>query len=163
MNATNFVASGVSEGFKGYQAQRQADADSQYRQKMDRYRQRMEGARLKLENDKFKYTKARDRQKDRDQEDRDDTLQQQFLRNIAVAEAKSAREGEKHDAWIRAGRPASASYLPERPKRYRSSVSSLQGIKPIISSPSTSAPAQQNFNPAFLIILKVRKRQRGGA
>lgn len=57
MNATNFVAGGITEGFKGYQAQRQADADQAYREKMDKARAQMEKARFDLEQDRFKVQK----------------------------------------------------------------------------------------------------------
>jgi phage-related protein len=57
MNATNMVASGVSDGFKGYQAQRQADADQAYRERMDIARAKMDEQRMQLERDKFDESK----------------------------------------------------------------------------------------------------------
>jgi hypothetical protein len=53
MNATNFVASGVSEGFRGYQAQRVADQDQKYREKMDQFRQNMDVAKFELEKQRM--------------------------------------------------------------------------------------------------------------
>jgi hypothetical protein len=53
LNATNLVAGGVGEGFKGYQAQRLMDQDQAYRAKMDKQRQQMDKDKLTLERDKF--------------------------------------------------------------------------------------------------------------
>ena len=54
MNATNFVASGIGEGFKGYQAQRNADADQKYREKMDKFRMEMDQAKFDLEKQRMR-------------------------------------------------------------------------------------------------------------
>ena len=54
MNATNLVAGGVGEGFRGYQAQRQADADQKYRQTMDEFRMSMDRARFDLEKERMR-------------------------------------------------------------------------------------------------------------
>lgn len=53
MNATNMVAGGVTEGFKGYQAQRMADQDQAYREKMDKARAKMDEERMKFERERF--------------------------------------------------------------------------------------------------------------
>lgn len=71
LNATNAVAGGVTEGFKGYQAQRVADQDQAYRERMDAQRYAMDEDRLALERNKFQYTRGRDDIRDAYQRDRD--------------------------------------------------------------------------------------------
>lgn len=74
MNATNMAASGLTEGFKGYQAQRQADQDQAYRARMDGRRFQMDTDRMNLEQQKFDYSQQRDSDRDAYQKDRDATL-----------------------------------------------------------------------------------------
>lgn len=74
MNATNLVAGGVGEGFKGYQAQRLADQDQAYREKMDEQRFQMDQERANLEKQKFQYAQTRDANQDAYQKTRDATL-----------------------------------------------------------------------------------------
>lgn len=71
LNASNAAAGGVAEGFKGYQAQRVADQDSEYRARMDAQRYAMDGDRLSLERNKFRHTQDRDTARDAYQKDRD--------------------------------------------------------------------------------------------
>lgn len=158
LNATNAVSSGVSEGFKGYQAQRIADQDQAYRERMDNHRMRMDNEKARLERERLNYTRGRDRQRDAYQADRDATLdardRTRDMRALATersrrkAERKAfklkqqemrfrrhsqdvkdhymalddSRKGqrdaeakEKHDAWVKAGRPASVTYSSKRP------------------------------------------------
>jgi len=78
MNATNIIAGGVGEGFKGYQAQRLADQDQAYREKMDQQRFQMDQERANLEKQKFQYAQTRDANRDAYQKTRDATLDSQF-------------------------------------------------------------------------------------
>jgi hypothetical protein len=60
LNATNFAAGGVTEGFKGYQAQRIADQEHEYRRGLDEARTRMDGLRQKATTRAQTYKELRD-------------------------------------------------------------------------------------------------------
>ena len=53
LNATNYAASGISEGFKARRAQQVADQEQKYREKMDKFRVEMDQAKLELEKVKM--------------------------------------------------------------------------------------------------------------
>jgi hypothetical protein len=115
MNATNFVAGGITEGFKGYQAQRQADSDQAYREKMDKMRTQMDKARFDLERDRFSYTQdrdvvrdtqfgtqqqyreSRDKVQDAYRKDRDATLDAQFQTQQAYRASRDAVSDRQSD------------------------------------------------------------------
>ena len=211
MNATNMVASGVTEGFKGYQAKRLADQDQAYREKMDKFRMDMDTSRADFEQKKFDYSKQRDLNRDAYQKDRDaitdareksrdmrqiqserarrkeDQKRSKMLRNdlrlrriesdtkahySALKDTREAqreqRDQEKHDAWVKAGRPASASYTPAKPPRYRSSLSSLKqsGKKVSRTSSPPPPPSTPSFQTSYLSPMptkrgrKISKKQR---
>jgi len=92
MNATTMVAGGVSEGFKGYQAQRQADADQSYREKMDKARSDMDNARMELENNKLKETRRQFGVRDAYQKDRDAQLDARERIRMRDSKAEADRQ-----------------------------------------------------------------------
>jgi hypothetical protein len=187
MNATNFVSSGISEGFKGYQGQRIADQDQAYREKMDQFRMDMDRAKSDFEQKKFDYTQRRDLNRDAYQKDRDaQTDARDRTRDMRQVQSERARrkedrnrtkmlkndlrlkrnaadtkshydaledgrrsskhqmEKEKHDAWVNAGRPASASYTPQKPKKYKSSLSALKGSNTVRFETSPTMSTQSS-------------------
>jgi hypothetical protein len=103
MNATNFVAGGMSEGFKGYQAQRQADEDQKYREKMDQFRAQMdqekmqhEKKKFRVQQDQFNRTYGQKRtQFNRSQRQREDHFASSFDQREQEAENRDAYQRDR--------------------------------------------------------------------
>lgn len=96
MNATNAVAGGVADGFKGYQSQRAADQDQAYRERMDRHRRRVDREKNRIERAKLQQSAGQHASRDAYQRDRDALRDAQDQRRMAMAENQERREQENH-------------------------------------------------------------------